>query len=184
MTKDQEQSFDTGPTMLNPIFAFALLVACGALAVSQWWVATQRWADQGAMTGEPVARILFAAVFTAAAFGIGFALLERVNAAVILGDRAVTIRSWRGEKQAIPWEEVTSVALVTPAGDQPDLPFHWLSIDTSDGRTLRLAGGPWPETVEVRDLRRKLTARLPLRRRDATSTRWLLLLPAERVTWS
>lgn len=184
MSDDREQSFNTGPSMLNRKLAIVLLVACATLALSQWWVAANRWSAQGTTTGEPLARMLFAAVFTAAAIGVAYALLERMNATVILSDDAVIVHSWRGKQQEVPWEEITSISLLAPAGDEPELPFHWLTARTVEGGKIRLAGGPWPESIEVRSLRRELTARLGFERQPPTARRWLLMLPAQRVTWS
>lgn len=183
MYADEGQSFSTGPTMVRPAPAMILLVACVALAASQWWIAAVRWTE-GAAGGEPFGRAFFAAIFTAAAFGILVALLEQRSAAVLLSDTGITIRSWRGRERTVEWDEVEAIDLIVPEGDEPELPFHWLTARTLDGGRIRLAGGPWPESVEVRRLRREIVTRLGLAESEPRRLRVALVLPAERRSWS
>lgn len=185
MSGDEAQSFHTGPSMLHPWLAVVLAAGCGTLAGTQWWIATRQLPRAGfEISGEVAARALFASVFTVAAFGIVIALLERRRAAVLLSDTGITIRSWRGTERAVPWREVEAVDLIVPEGNDPELRFHWLTLRARDVEIVRLAGGPWPESVEVRRLRRAIVNRLDLLEDEPRRLRLALVLPAQRRRWS
>ncbi len=183
MSAGEGQSFSTGPAMVRPAPAMILLVACVALAASQGWIAAVRWTE-GAARGEPFGRAFFAAICTAAAFGVAVALLERRNGRVLLDDSRITIRSWRGRERTVEWDEVEAIDLTVPEGDEPELPFHWLTARTPDGGRIRLAGGPWPESVELRRLRREIVTRLGSSGGSAREFRPGRLLSATRQCWS
>ena len=125
-----------------------------------------------------------AAICTAAAFGVVVALLERRNGRVLLDDSRITIRSWRGRERTVEWDEVEAIDLTVPEGDEPELPFHWLTARTPDGGRIRLAGGPWPESVELRRLRREIVTRLGSSGGSAREFRPGRLLSATRQCWS
>ncbi len=181
---EERRHFRTGPLMIQPALGIVLLVASLALAASRAWPVIAHFTDARALAAnEPAARIAFAAVFVLAAAGIAIAMLERRNAAVDLDDDGLCVRSWWGARRRLAWDQIDAVILLRQAADEGDLPFHRLSVRVRSGRTVRLAGGPWPETPEVIGLRRKLLRKLKFAHEGVTPARWRLIFEARRATW-
>ncbi len=185
MPPDDTRSFETGPRMLNPVFGIVLTVPCLLLAATQiWFVAGHISGARSLAPHEPTARGVFAAVFILAAFGIIVAMLEQRNGRVNLDDDGLTVCCWTGCQTRVQWSAVASVGHLRTDADEAGLPFHWLFLTTRDGRSVRLAGGPWPEPEGVHLLRRELVDRLGLEERETEKTRWAFLFPAQRTEWS
>lgn len=184
MAEEKRRRFATGPAMKSPLPALAVLAGCIAVALSQAWVALERWREVGIEGGEAAARLFFAAVFAAAAFGIVVALLERRNGRVLLDDTGITVKSWRGRTLTVLWEDAQSIEMVLPTGDDPELPFHWISLVDNSGSRRRLAGGPWSENLQMREARRLIVRRLGLSTGSAQDFRLAKLFPATRRRWS
>lgn len=185
MLSDDVISFETGPRMINSAFGIVLTVACLLLAAAQVWIVAGHISGARSLAAhEPTARGVFAAVFILAAFGITVALLEQRNGRVHLDDDGLTVCCWTGCRTRAQWDSVVSIAYLRTDPDDSGIPFHWLSLTTRDGRSVRLAGGPWPPSQGVDLLRHELADRLDLQEQEAETTRWALIVPAQRTEWA
>ena len=185
MLPDDQQSFPTGPRMINPAFGIVLTAACLMLAGAQIWAVAGHIAGNRSLAAqEPAARAIFAAVFLIAAFGIIVALLEYRNARVLLDDEALIACCWTGCKTPVALEDISSLSYIHTDDEKTDVAFHWLYLTTTGGRSVRLAGGPWPAPRTVPLLRHELIDRLDLRETETEEIRWALLFPATRTRWS
>ena len=182
---DTPHNFRTGPLMIRPALGIVLIAGSLALAASQAWRVIQHFSGTRALApNEPVARLVVVAIFVVAAAGIAIAMLERRNAAVDLDDDGLTVQRWWGGTRRLVSDEIEAIILLRPAAKEGDLPFHRLALRLVNGRTVRIAGGPWPEGPEVLRLRRKLIGRIGLAGQNAAPARWCLIFGAERVTWT
>lgn len=184
MSTQEPRTFATGPDVLHPTLGLALVAACLLLAGAQAWAASRHYLGAGGPgSAEAAARIVFGALFLFAGAGIAIALLARRNAAVRLDEAGLTIRSWRGTRRRLQFDEVAALVRIAPDREETDFPFHSLRLLTTDGRSLRLAGGPWPAPEPVQALRRELVDRLGLEEHASERARWLIF-PAQRTEWT
>jgi F0F1-type ATP synthase membrane subunit c/vacuolar-type H+-ATPase subunit K len=171
--------------MISPAMGILVALACLTFAGFQIHLIFSHYFGGDPLPAqEPYARMLFAAVFLLAAFGVTIALLEYINGEVALDDQKITVCCWLGCKREIRWDEVASVIALRPADSDPDFPFHWLAVATEDGRRLRLSGGPWSQPRSVEMLRHEIIDRLDLQPRTTESARWALIFAATRNQWS
>ena len=184
MSAEDEQQFDTGPHMIDRRLGIALVVACALLAASQIWAVARHYLGARPLEAyEPAARLVFGIVFVLATIGVTLALLEQRNARAILDDTGIRVRSCLGSETHVGWDEIEEVVFTQQDEQRPDLPFHWLSVITRHGRSIRLAGGPWQQTRGVQLLRHKIVDRLGLEEHEAREIRWALLLKGMRTRW-
>lgn len=185
MLKEDGRSFVTGPRMINPIFGVALALGCLALASAQILAVVRHVSGSHPLAAqEPVARGLFAAVFLLAACGIVVALLEYRNARVDLDEDGITVCSWSGCRRVVSWEQVETVGFIETDETKTDVPWHRLYIMTQEGRSIRLAGGPWRTARSTGVLRRELVERLGLEETGSSDARCALFFPATKSEWS
>ncbi len=185
MPEPETQVFDTGPGMVSPALGVTLAVACIVLAATQAWIAVQHYRGAHQLPAqEPVARLLFGIVFLVAGCGIAVAVLEDRNARIELTPSTITIRNWHGSESEIPWRMVHAVVLLESSKDSSSLPFHWICASMTDGTRVRLSGGPWEESREVKIVRHEIVDRLGFEEHPPQQSRWTLIFPTERTEWS
>ncbi|MFW5869230.1 MAG: hypothetical protein ACOCX2_15500 [Armatimonadota bacterium] len=185
MQQADGRSFRTGPQMVNPGFGLVLALGCLVLAATQAWPVIEHVTGGRVLAAyEPAARAVFAVVLLLAGTGIGVALLEQRNARVEIRDDTITIANWRASRLTLQCDQIEELALIRPAQEDTDLPFHWLFVRAADGRGIRLAGGPWPEPRPVEMLRHELVDRLDLTEDEPQRADWALIFAARRRTWS